>query len=234
MEQAEAGLKNERILWVDFAKVIGIWLVYLGHSHVSPMVGQYIYSFHMPLFFFISGYLEKKRAFKESIIHGMKTLIVPYILLYLLLFISWIPSRILYHPELFEGQSNINILLVYPMIGIISGFGINIKNTTVIFRASWFLITLFYIKLIHSIVTSILKNRMIMYLLSNIPILGVFFVLNHFEINDVLYAQRVMIAFPFFSLGYYIRTIKPCGKIMENIRHNIFLRIIIIFIRLVR
>ena len=46
-----------RTKWIDIAKGIGIVLVVLGHclnSHQLPCL--FIRSFHMPLFFFISGY----------------------------------------------------------------------------------------------------------------------------------------------------------------------------------
>ena len=57
-------LQEERINWVDIAKGIGIVLVLLGHAPRDSMRMQYplidflyyfIYSFHMPLFFFLAG-----------------------------------------------------------------------------------------------------------------------------------------------------------------------------------
>lgn len=48
----------ERIEWIDFAKGIGIILVVFGHSGIDkyvPFLHTWIYSFHMPLFFIISG-----------------------------------------------------------------------------------------------------------------------------------------------------------------------------------
>lgn len=71
---------KKRIGWLDICKGIGIILVILGHvySDAHP-VKIWIYSFHMPLFFFVSGYLKgqfkKKTTFKEKII----ALIIPYV-----------------------------------------------------------------------------------------------------------------------------------------------------------
>ena len=51
-----------RIDWIDSAKGIGIILMLLGH--VSAMPKYFIiliFSFHMPLFFFLSGYLYKSQ-----------------------------------------------------------------------------------------------------------------------------------------------------------------------------
>lgn len=41
--------------WVDIAKGIGIILVVMGHANCPEIPHGIIYSFHMPLFFFLSG-----------------------------------------------------------------------------------------------------------------------------------------------------------------------------------
>lgn len=55
---------SNRIIWIDFVKAIAIVLVVLGHSIQYSDVNfdenhlfRFIYSFHMPLFMFLSGYL---------------------------------------------------------------------------------------------------------------------------------------------------------------------------------
>ena len=52
--------------WIDYAKVIGIFLVVFGHvlqgqiacssDNILKLLWDYIYLFHMPLFFMISGF----------------------------------------------------------------------------------------------------------------------------------------------------------------------------------
>lgn len=51
-----------RLDYVTAAKAIGICLVAVGHCVPSLPVRQWIYLFHMPLFFFLSGYCFKERA----------------------------------------------------------------------------------------------------------------------------------------------------------------------------
>jgi fucose 4-O-acetylase-like acetyltransferase len=48
---------KQSIQWVDALKTLGILAVILGHI-ASPM-GQFIFSWHMPLFFVISGFFIK-------------------------------------------------------------------------------------------------------------------------------------------------------------------------------
>lgn len=52
-------MSTQRVEYIDIAKGIGILLVALAHADVSlfsPYLHRLIYAFHMPLFFFLSGY----------------------------------------------------------------------------------------------------------------------------------------------------------------------------------
>lgn len=54
---------NNRYEWIDWMKTIGIYLIILGHFY---SVGEkFIYVFHVPLFFVISGFLNKKETVGE-------------------------------------------------------------------------------------------------------------------------------------------------------------------------
>ncbi len=83
--QTDAPTKfNARSSYIDIAKGIGIILVVLGHTYGIPaMLYDTIYSFHMPLFFIISGYVynqDKYNNFKFSQIASdrAKRYLVPF------------------------------------------------------------------------------------------------------------------------------------------------------------
>lgn len=53
-------VRDNRLGWIDWMKVLGIYLVVLGHFY---SVGEkFIYVFHVPLFFVISGFLNKRET----------------------------------------------------------------------------------------------------------------------------------------------------------------------------
>lgn len=62
--------QSDKIRFVTQAQLIGCLLVVLGHSiplswnvpSIIYNIDVFIYTFHMPLFFFISGYLFEKTA----------------------------------------------------------------------------------------------------------------------------------------------------------------------------
>lgn len=48
--------KKNRIAWLDVAKGLGIWMVYLGHfGQEAGMSYDFVFQFHVPLFFFLAG-----------------------------------------------------------------------------------------------------------------------------------------------------------------------------------
>ena len=47
----------KRLQYLDLAKAVGMLCVLIGHSFISEKINTVIYAFHMPLFFFIAGFL---------------------------------------------------------------------------------------------------------------------------------------------------------------------------------
>ena len=73
---------SQRIGYFDIARGIGILLVVLGHNDfggISPFLDQLIYSFHVPLFFFLSGYfLNAAVPFVEFLRKRFHSILKPY------------------------------------------------------------------------------------------------------------------------------------------------------------
>lgn len=71
-------MQSERKNWLDIARGIAICLVILGHSSLaSGVIYKIIFSFHMPLFFFISGYVFRKKRILIWVENRSKRLFVP-------------------------------------------------------------------------------------------------------------------------------------------------------------
>ena len=71
---------GKRMDWADLCKFVGIFFMVWGHAGVSPGVDVYLHSFHMPVFFFLSGYLlsVSKHRLPEMLASRFKSLIIPY------------------------------------------------------------------------------------------------------------------------------------------------------------
>lgn len=80
--------KVKRLDYVDVCKWLGISLVIFGHIKMPNEMLQWIYAFHMPLFFVLSGYTYRaQKVNKDFIIKKIKTIYVPF-LLFALIFCS--------------------------------------------------------------------------------------------------------------------------------------------------
>jgi fucose 4-O-acetylase-like acetyltransferase len=86
--------QSDRIDWLDYAKGIGIFWVVLGHilrglggsvlpqSALLQAIDQWIYAFHIPLFFFISGLFAERLAvkpFSQVVLNRVQVIIYPYV-----------------------------------------------------------------------------------------------------------------------------------------------------------
>lgn len=93
-----AARARPRIDFIDAAKAIGIVLVVIGHTAAAPVgVTTLIYSFHMPLFFFISGYLQVAERFdaplRDTFRRATRSLLVPYLFFFTLSLGYWMATR---------------------------------------------------------------------------------------------------------------------------------------------
>lgn len=74
----------DRVSWIDWAKVICIWLMVSCHSGQTGMILNLTYQFHMPAFFIISGILFRPKGVKNTLV----SFVVPILFFSLLTLLS--------------------------------------------------------------------------------------------------------------------------------------------------
>lgn len=213
--------KVERLNWVDFAKGIGILLVLLGHSYFIPRkILCYIYSFHMPLFIFLSGFLFKYESNLQVFLDKkIKKTIIPYILFFVLLLISLEVKNFLIFNKNITAGTALNILFLKP------GFVYSI----------WFLISLLFIEIAFDFILKVTgKEKKYIIIITSLIIL--FSCIYFTFINKVLFLQfqYIFSLLPFFSLGYLVKESEYTNFFAKNrfILFNVFLSICLFFIKI--
>ncbi len=82
----------KRVQYIDIAKGIGIVLVVMGHNDlalISPFAHKLIYSFHMPLFFFMSGMFFKPNVpFWSFLGSRFNRVLKPFVAILLLIYFA--------------------------------------------------------------------------------------------------------------------------------------------------
>jgi fucose 4-O-acetylase-like acetyltransferase len=89
---AKVGVMASRVGYVDIAKGIGITLVVMGHNDfalISPFAHKLIYSFHMPMFFFMSGmFFKPDTPFWLFVGQRFKKVLIPFFVTILFLYFT--------------------------------------------------------------------------------------------------------------------------------------------------
>lgn len=82
---------KKRFDYIDLAKAIGMLTIIWGHVAVGKSV-TFVYAFHIPLFFFLSGMVfvkDKYPDFLSFVKRRIQTLIVPYIIYSFITWVIW-------------------------------------------------------------------------------------------------------------------------------------------------
>lgn len=141
--------RPERIDFVDNAKAIGILMVVVGHATGTPSsLGTLIYGVHMPLFFFLSGYLLSESrltdSFRITATRLARTLLIPYVLFFTLSYLYWLGTR---NVGSRAGKFQ-NLSWSDPLMGLASGIGPELFiNAALWFLPCLFTVTIGYIAL---------------------------------------------------------------------------------------
>jgi len=174
--------------WIDIVKGIGIILVVLGHIK-GGFSQDLIFLVHMPLFFFISGYLFKPQDKKKFFFKKTVSLLLPYFTFLIILYPIEYP---------YSDDKNIINYILKPI------YGGQLLNKGLI--AYWFVTCLFLTQQIFNLLFQKIKSKK---LLSFVMFL--FLVISY--INSEIYpffrlpwnAHIVLATIPFFYTGYLFK-----------------------------
>ena len=148
--------KAGRIEYIDMFRSFGIILMIMGHVGFGDSFDQFIHAFHMPMFFFVSGFLfrNKKERFSAYMVKKCKTLILPYIIFGLFHYVVY---SLMNNSFSFEP---IKALLLFPTNGLpIAG-------------ALWFLIALFVADIVYYWIERIKDQRIQCIIVISVALMG--------------------------------------------------------------
>lgn len=190
--------KTQRIEWIDIAKGIGILLVILGHSvKFGGILHNLIFSFHMPLFFILSGMTYKQKDNKTFICRKFKTLIIPYVVFCIIgvALSMMIPLW----------RNGISIKTVIKDIYLTNPNAANVSSV-------WFLVCLFWVEIIFNLIQKI--NKKIQYIIIGMCLIFGFIYSNLIDMMTFLPEGRLpfnidtsLIALTFFAMGVWLKKI---------------------------
>jgi len=181
---------KERLNYIDFMKTSGIYLIVLGHMFPAPGT-NFIYSFSVPLFFFISGFLfYQQNNFAAFLIKNLHSLIIPY------LFINCIS---LIFVICFSSSFSWEQSVLTPLLGVLIGANQGKMSVCAITRPTWFIYTLLILRI--SLFFIPYKKKTLFFIIFSCISIAV--ILNNLKLPNIAFLNCFSVA-PLFILKIYI------------------------------
>lgn len=183
---------SKRLIWMDWLKVLGMYLIVVGH--MFPPGNEFIYVFSVPLFFISSGFLTRHEDSLKAWEQKSYTRLVEPAVIWL------IPIIVIYSGlDIIRTDFSFADVLVKRCLSAIWG-----EQSAL--GGMWFIYTLLVVKLVYQILPQN-YNRGI-----NIVICIICMIVSqYFSYTDKYYFNSVVnvcLAYPFFYIGVEMKALK--------------------------
>ena len=209
---------TKREVWADYVKAIAIYLMVLCHFNFNSEVGcQFIWIFHMPVFFLISGYFDKGLPISIGLLKkGIRTLIIPYFFFSICnLSICWISPYL--HPEYYHNGTILQSFLK-AFVGMFLMDDVVRPYAFMPCFAAWFLAALFEIKIVFALLVYCWHKCKIAILPIIFLIVGL--VYWHFPFFSI---DSAGMGLGFYIVGYLLKKYSVCSFINKHVAWMSFL-----------
>lgn len=216
-------LYKKRIEFLDIAKGIAVLLMVIGHTRNIPVeLREFIFSFHMPVFFVMSGYTFKTKSFKAVLTSSFTRLLLPYFVTCLIMLAIYLIRCRLKVNTLFFVNNYYDLRAT-----LISYFYGNCKTHKFIIKIPgieyiWFLNCLFCVRLLFNCISrlNICLSGLVCAVCTGLGILISKYVWLPFNFDIALtalifvYAGYLLRKFDFVNIPFYLLIIFICGWLL--------------------
>lgn len=199
---------KNRIDWIDMAKGYGMLAVIIAHICSGPL-HIWIYTFHMPLFFFLSGYVfNNNSGFVDFLKKKAKALLLPYFSLGIPMIVFRTVLR------LYQGKFSVD-----STVELIKDVIIQKRQWTL-----WYIACLFFLNIFFYIVTKFVKSNVLRgAIVTILACVG----LLYYKVGGLPLPWNIDVCFtaiPFFFVGYIFKQFKhKTGKLISKRSINVLL-----------
>lgn len=162
---------------IDILKGFGIILMIIAHTcGPNNILWDFIYTFHMPLFFLVSGYFHKQEPIALLLKKNIRRLLIPYFVLCVIIVCL--------------SQLRMKHSIMTDINDALNGIG-----------PGWFLLALFFSKIFFNSIVRYFHNHYL--IVSTIISLSTSFIVTKFGITTYFSIYPAFASLFFLSVGYY-------------------------------
>lgn len=198
---------QRNITFVDIAKFIAMFLVIAEHVIIAlnysnvPLLNylrSIIVSFHMPIFFILTGYLYKQKSKTENYLKIIWALLIPYFIYQFI----YLPFKLIYYVI----YMHIPFLetLIKCMIGILLGDNLGTEGSNIALTVCpplWFIVVIIQIRYLFTQINITFKKLAIISMIS----IFLYYILKYRHIDLYFCIDNTLYAIPYFTIGYIAR-----------------------------
>lgn len=185
-------MAKERLHWIDIAKGIAILCVFFGHTTSTPTAIQsFIYFFHMPVFFMLSGYVfSDRRKFGDFLATKLKTIVLPIFTLGLSgAIVVNLMIRFVKHESVDWKWTLLNPIVQYGEHNLL-----------------WYLAALFVASLVLYALVKLFKQRVLPLVIATFILgLGSYCFIRFADVTLPWSFDTALVALPFMSVGFALK-----------------------------
>lgn len=147
---------RKRIEWIDCVRAVSMMLIIVGHTYTAGFWQHLIYAINVPIFFVLSGYLTRRKTIVRTAKAGIRTLLVPYGVTALIIFLLSLISLHRHVPGMITTDHWYHYLIA-------ALYGIGTPSNQTIFRgimipaigAVWFLLAMYFGNIIYQLLRKV-------------------------------------------------------------------------------
>lgn len=200
--------QTKRIAYIDTTKAICIFLMIVGHWNSNELLSDYIYSFHMPAFFVVTGYLYRPHAWFKTLMAYTIPIMVYSIINCLI--------------QIGLGTISISSITFPDIIRNVFQYRYGLGES--LFNGIWFLWALLALRFLFGDI-KLLKGLRRHYLL--IALAAAIYMTFEYRLISIdtlfrgYYIGRLIPCLPFFCFGLYLKDTKWTPQLIANIKYII-------------
>lgn len=220
-------MRKKRIEWIDYVRCISMVMIIVCHTYAPSFLRNFLFAVNVPVFFVLSGYLTREKKITETMKNGFFTLLIPYIVTVLIMFLISLISL----QRHVKGMITTDNWYHYIIAGL---YGIGAPtNQSIIPNANipaigaiWFLLAMYFGNVIYQIVLRF-SNRFSSNISSVILIFfSVVFAISGFTISHFVQLPwsigAAFISIAFYVAGHLIRKYDFMNINNQNLLFSLF------------